>query len=74
MLKELIKKMSEWTLQKEEELAKECAIPVEKIDKQIEVLKNKRAEVEEQLKELDEIISRLEKIKNTELLRCGVKK
>ena len=74
MLKELIKKISEWTLQKEEELAKECAIPVEKIDAQIETLEKKKAEVEEQLKEIDEIIERLKKIKNTELLRCKAKK
>jgi chaperonin cofactor prefoldin len=74
MIKELLKKISDWTLQKEEELAKECAIPIEKIDAQIETLEKKKAEIEEQLKEIDEIIERLKKIKNTELLRCGVNK
>jgi len=74
MLKEFIKKISDWTLQKEEELAKECAIPIEKIDYQLETLENKKEEVKEQLKEIEEIINRLKKIKNIELLKCGVNK
>ena len=73
MIRELLKKISDWTLQKEEELAKSCAIPVETIDKQIETLKQKRDEIEKNLQEIDELIKRLEKIKNTELLRCKAK-
>jgi chaperonin cofactor prefoldin len=74
MLKEFIKKISEWTLQKEEELAKECKIPIETIEKQINTLKEKKEEVLKQVQEIDEIIQRLEKIKDIELLRCGTKK
>ena len=74
MLKEMIKKVSDWTLQKEEELAKECKIPMDTLDKQINSLKQKEEEIKNQLEEIEEIIQRLEKIKNTEMLRCGVKK
>jgi prefoldin subunit 5 len=74
MLKEFLKKISEWTLQKEEELAKECKIPVEKIDEQIEVLNEKKAEIEKNLEEINNLIKRLEKIKNIELLKCGANK
>jgi len=74
MLKELLKKISEWTLQKEEELAKNCEIPIETIDKQIKTLKQKKEEILNQVQEIDELISRLEKIKNIELLKCKGKK
>jgi peptidoglycan hydrolase CwlO-like protein len=74
MLKEFIKKMSEWVLEKEEEAAKECKIKVEDIDKQIEIITQKRDELkkrcEEQINELEDFIKRLEKIKNIEVLKC----
>ncbi|NPA56020.1 MAG: hypothetical protein GXO40_06610 [Epsilonproteobacteria bacterium] len=70
MIKEFLKKISEWTLQKEEELAKECKIPIESIDKQIQALVEKKQQIQQSLDEIDELIKRLEKIKNTELLRC----
>ena len=77
MLKEFIKKMTEWALEKEEEAAKECAIPIQTIEKQLNTLKEKRDELkqkcEEQLNELDELIKRLEKIKAQEELRCKTK-
>ena len=73
MLKEFIKKVSDWTLQKEEELANECAIPTATIEKQIDTLKKKKVDIEHQLKELDEVITRLEKIKE-ESMKCEVKK
>ena len=71
MLKEFIKKVSDWILQKEEEAAKECKINVEDIEKQIKAIEEKKDELkqrcEEQLKELDEFIARLEKIKEASL-------
>ena len=78
MFKELLQKMTEWSLQKEEEAAKNCAIPIETIEKQLNILNEKRDELvkkcEEQKKQFDEIIERLEKIKNIEVLKCGTKK
>jgi len=67
MFKEFLEKIEEWTLQKEEELAKKCEFPVSQIDKQLEVLNKKKAELkakcEEQIAEFDKFIERLEKIK-----------
>jgi len=67
----LLEKLSEWILQKEEELAKNCAIPIEEIDKQIEKIKQEKAEVqkkyEETMAKLDHLLERLEKIKEMEL-------
>lgn len=78
MLKEFIKKMTDWALEKEEEAAKNCQIPVETIEKQLNVLTEKRDELkkrcEEQLNELNELIERVEKIKNTQLLKCNNQK
>jgi flagellar capping protein FliD len=77
MLKEFIKKITLWALEKEEELAKECKIPIEEIDKQLKVLQEKKEELqkkcEEQLKELDDLIERINKIKAKEMLRCEKK-
>ena len=74
MIKELLKKISDWTLQKEEELAKECAMPIEAINKQINTLKEKKEELQKNIEEIDSLIQRLEKIKSTALLRCGMDK
>jgi len=74
MFKELIKKITEWALEKEEEAAKKCAIPMEEIEKQLKILNEKRDELkkkcEEELKELDALIERVEHIKVQEELRC----
>ncbi|WP_024791620.1 hypothetical protein [Lebetimonas sp. JS032] len=78
MLKDFIKKMTEWALEKEEEAAKECAIPMEQIEKELQILQEKRDELqkkcEEQLNELDELIKRVNKIKSIEILKCDAKK
>jgi len=78
MLKEFIKKMTEWALEKEEEAAKQCAIPLETIENQIKTVQEKRDELkkkcDEQLKELDLLLERLEKIRVAETLRCENKK
>ncbi len=74
---EFMKKITEWVLQKEEEAAKDCRIPIEEIEKQIAVVKEKRAKLEEECKkniaELDKILGRLESIKNIERIRCARK-
>ncbi|MRI84217.1 MAG: hypothetical protein C6I00_07345 [Nitratiruptor sp.] len=72
---EFVRKLTEWILQKEEEAAKNCRIPIEEIDKQIEIVKAKRAKLEEEcrknLSELDRILGRLESIKNIEIIKCS---
>ncbi len=74
MLKEFIQKITQWALEKEEEAAKQCAIPIEEIERQLKVLNEKKEELqkkcEEQLKELDALIERVEHIKVQEKLRC----
>ncbi|MRI59080.1 MAG: hypothetical protein C6H99_06215 [Epsilonproteobacteria bacterium] len=74
---EFIKKMTEWVLQKEEEAAKNCKLPIEDIEKQIAIVKEKRAKLEEEcqknIQELDRILGRLESIKNIELIKCKTK-
>ncbi|GAB6044845.1 hypothetical protein JCM11957_04430 [Caminibacter profundus] len=78
MFKEFLKKITEWALEKEEEAAKECAIPLEEIEKQLNILKEKREELkkkyEEELNEIESLIQRVEKIKNIELLKCNTDK
>jgi len=77
MLKEFIKKMTDWALEKEEEAAKECAISMEQIEKQLKILTEKRDELkqkcDEQLKQLNELIEKVEKIKGIEELKCKAK-
>ena len=78
MLKDFIKKMTEWALEKEKEAAKNCEIPIEQIENQLNILQQKRDELqkkcEEQLKELDDLIEKVKNIKNIELLKCNAKK
>jgi chromosome condensin MukBEF ATPase and DNA-binding subunit MukB len=78
MFKDIIKKITEWALEKEEEAAKNCAIPLEEIDRQLQILEEKRDELkkkcEEELNELENLIERIKKIKSTELLKCNAKK
>ncbi|MRJ02370.1 MAG: hypothetical protein GXO19_05315 [Epsilonproteobacteria bacterium] len=72
---EFMRKMTEWILQKEEEAARNCRIPVEEIEKQISIVKEKREKLErecqENIAELDRILGRLESIKNIELIKCA---
>ena len=77
MLKEFLMKITDWVLQKEEEAAKNCAIPIEELDKQIQKLQEKKEELqkkcEEQIKTIDNLLERIEKIKNEEKLKCNNK-
>ncbi len=69
-----LEKITKWLLEKEEELARECAVPIEEIEYQIakvELEKMKlKEEYEKKMQQLDEILQRLHKIKNIETLRC----
>ena len=70
----LVEKITNWLLEKEEELARECAVPKEEVEYQIakvELEKRKlKEEYEEKMKQLDEILSRLKKIEALETLKC----
>ncbi len=70
-----IKSVIDWMMQKEEELAKECAIPLSEIEQQIQKVQEEKEKLQEQheqrMAELDDILKRLEKIKNAEVLRCN---
>jgi exonuclease VII small subunit len=63
--------MTEWVLDKEEQAANNCRIDLEDVQKQIDLIQEKKEklqkECEENLKELDHILERLEKIKEKEL-------
>ena len=77
MMQNFLKKITEWMLDKEEEMAKSCAVPMKEIDYQLDKVAEQKAKVQKQYDDamgtLTEVSKRLEKIKNTELLRCGTK-
>ena len=72
---EFLKKITEWVLQKEEEMAKECKIPIEDIEKQIAAVKEKKEKLQQEcqknIQELDRLLGRLETIKNIETIKCN---
>ncbi|NPA60071.1 MAG: hypothetical protein GXO30_06370 [Epsilonproteobacteria bacterium] len=74
---DFLKKMSEWALEKEEEVAKKCLIKPEDVEKQIKKTQEKKDELEkkckENLDELKSLLERLEKIKEY-ASSCEVKK
>ncbi len=67
---EFLKKATEWVLDKEEEAAKNCRIDLNDLQKQIDLIKGKKEamekECQENLKELEHILRRLEVIKAKE--------
>jgi len=69
-----LKSVIDWMMEKEEEMAKECAIPLEEVERQIQKVQEQKESLElehkQKISELDDILKRLEKIKSTELLRC----
>jgi len=73
-----LKSIIEWMLEKEEGMAKECAIPMKEIESQILKVQEEKEKVQEKyddaMAELDNVLKRLEKIKNTEILRCSANK
>ena len=70
-----LKSIIEWMLEKEEAMAKECAIPMKEIEAQIRKVQEEKVKVQEKyddaIAELDDVLKRLDKIKNTEILRCS---
>jgi tRNA A-37 threonylcarbamoyl transferase component Bud32 len=70
----IVKKITEWLLEKEEQMAKSCAVPMEEIEYQIQKVKSQKEKIqkeyEEAMSELDSVLERLEKIKSIETLRC----
>ena len=71
---EFLKSLTEWSLQKEEELARRCVISEDEIDKQIKRVEDKLKEIEEEYqrskKELEEILVKLKWIK-VEAKKCS---
>jgi len=62
-----LKKMSEWALQKEEEVAKKCLLKPEDVQKQIKKTEEEKELLEkkckENLEQLESLLDRLNKIK-----------
>jgi len=77
-MKEFLKKAAQWLLQREEELAKKCAINLEDLDRQIKTMEEKKEELERQcrenLDEMERIIVKLRWIKAEEMKRCDASK
>ncbi len=69
-----IKKILDWTMEKEEEMAKKCALPMKEVEHQITKIEEEKKKVQEKyddaMQELNHVLERLEKIKNIEVLRC----
>ncbi len=69
-----MKKIIDWSLEKENDLAKKCAIPMEELEHQIQKVQKQKEKVQKEyddaLLELEHILQKLEKMKSTEILRC----
>ncbi len=72
-----VHKITEWLLEKEENLAKSCAVPMEEIEYQIAKVEAQKLKIQkeydEAMEELNSVAQRLEKIKSIETLRCQSK-
>ena len=72
-----LKSIIDWMLEKEEDMAKECAVPMKEIESQIAKVQEEKLKAQkkcdEAMNELDDVLKRLEKIKSTEILRCELK-
>ncbi len=73
----IVEKITKWLLEKEEELARECAVPKEEIEYQIAKVELEKEKLKEEcakkMKTLDEILERLKKIESIETLKCATK-
>jgi hypothetical protein len=73
-MQSFLKKATDWILEKEELLAKACAIPLSEIDAQLQQVQKQKARLkknyEESMEVLDAIEAKLQKIRSTEVLRC----
>ncbi len=72
-----IKKITDWMLEKEEEMAKSCSIPMQEIEYQINKVEAQKQKIQKEYDEamaaLDEVAKKLQKIKNIEVMRCSDK-
>lgn len=68
-----VEKITQWLLEKEEEAARECAIPKQEIEYQIAKVELEKQKLQEKIDKLDEILQRLKKIESIETLRCKTK-
>ena len=72
-----VQKITDWLLEKEEEAAKSCAVPMQEIEYQIAKAQAEKEKLQkrydEAMTELNHVLERLEKIKNIETLRCQTK-
>lgn len=73
-MQSFLKKITEWILEKEEEAAKSCAIPLQEIEMQMKRVQKQKEKLQkdydESMEVFNEIENKLEKIKNIETLRC----
>ena len=71
----LVQQITNWLLEKEEDLAKNCAVPKEEVEYQIAKVLDQKEKLtkkyQEEMKVLDEILERLRKIESIETLKCG---
>ncbi len=74
---DFFKKMTEWMLDREEDLAKKCAINLEDLEKQIAKVEEKKEQLKKQCeendKELERILTKLKWIKSEEL-KCQMER
>jgi hypothetical protein len=77
-MQSFIKKITDWMIEKEEELAKKCAIPMEEIEYQLAKVQTQKQKIQQEydeaMKNLNEVEQKLQKIKDIEVLRCQEKK
>ena len=73
-MNDFITKITNWILDKEELMAKSCAISIDEVDSQLaQISKQKKKlqkDYDESMAVFNEITERLEKIRNIEVLRC----
>lgn len=73
-MKDFVKKMTDWILEKEEAMAKSCAVPMREIESQLERVRSQKAKLQKDYDEsmaiFNDIEAKLDKIKATETLRC----
>lgn len=76
-MKDFLKKATEWILEKEEQMAKSCSVPMSEIEAQLAKVHAQKAKLQKDYDEsmvvFNEIEAKLEKIKNIETLRCQKK-
>lgn len=74
-MQHFLKTITDWMLDKEEEMARSCAVPTKEIDYQLEKVAQQKAKVQQQyddaMENLKDVEERLNKIKDIETLRCS---